>query len=156
MQQVLINGQWRDASSSSSFQADNPSTCEALPDEYPVSDWDDCDAALSAASSAAEILASFPSSRIAEFLEKYAENIEQHADSIVSLAHLETALPVSPRLADIELPRTTGQLRKAAVAAREGSWAMPTLDTASGIRSMYGPIGPVAVFGPNNLSLIHI
>ncbi len=153
MQQVLINGQWRDASSSSSFQADNPACCEALPDEYPVSDWDDCDAALSAAVSAATILASFPPSRIADFLDKYAENIEQHAESIVNLAHLETALAVSPRLADIELPRTTGQLRQAAAAAREGSWAMATIDTASGIRSMFGPIGPVAVFGPNNFPL---
>ena len=153
MQQVLINGQWRNASSTSSFQADNPATCEPLPDEYPVSDWSDCDAALAAAVSAADILASFPASQIADFLEKYADNIEQHADAIVSLANLETALPSSPRLADIELPRTTGQLRQAAAAAREGSWAMPTFDTATGIRSMYGPIGPVAVFGPNNFPL---
>ena len=85
MQQVLINGQWRDASSSSSFQADNPASCETLPDEYPVSDWNDCDAALSAADSAATILASFPPSRIADFLDRYAENIEQHAESIPDL-----------------------------------------------------------------------
>ena len=108
MQQVLINGQWRDASSSSSFQAHNPATCEALPDEYPVSDWDDCDAALAAAESAATVIASLPSSRVADFLDKYADRIEQHAEAIVSLANLETALPSSPRLADIELPRTTG------------------------------------------------
>jgi len=153
MQKVLINGQWRDASSSSSFQAHNPATCEALPDEYPVSDWDDCDAALAAAESAATVIASLPSSGVADFLDKFAEGIEQHAEAIVSLANLETALPSSPRLADIELPRTTGQLRAAAAAARDGSWAMPTFDTTSDIRSMYGPIGPVTVFGPNNFPL---
>jgi len=42
------------------------------------------------------------------------------------------------------------QLRQAAGAARDGSWSMPVIDTAADIRSMYGPIGPVCVFGPNN------
>src|SRR5262249_41344498 len=32
-------------------------------------------------------------------------------------------------------------------------WALPTIDTKNNIRSMYGPIGPVAVFGPNNFPL---
>ena len=65
-------------------------------------------------------------------------------------AHLETAYPKSPRLADVELPRTTSQLRQAAAAAREGSWALPTLDTKLNIRSCHAPLGPVCVFGPNN------
>ena len=64
MQKVLINGQWRDASSSSSFQAHNPATCEALPDEYPVSDWNDCDDALAAAESAAAAMASLPATAV--------------------------------------------------------------------------------------------
>ena len=38
----------------------------------------------------------------------------------------------------------------AAAAARDGSWAMPTIDTANNIRSVLAPIGPVLVFGPNN------
>ena len=33
---------------------------------------------------------------------------------------------------------------------REGSWALPTLDTKLNIRSLLAPIGPVWVFGPNN------
>jgi NADP-dependent aldehyde dehydrogenase len=66
------------------------------------------------------------------------------------MAHLETALPKSPRLADGELPRTTGQLRQAAAAARNGSWSLPTIDTTTGIRSVYRPIGPICVMGPNN------
>ena len=67
--------------------------------------------------------------------------------------NLETALPVKPRLADVEMPRTISQLRLAAAAAREGSWRMATIDTANNIRSCYGPIGPVVVFGPNNFPL---
>ncbi len=58
--------------------------------------------------------------------------------------------PSSPRLKDVELPRTVNQLRQAAAAARDGSWVQATIDTKANIRSMYGPIGPVAVFGPNN------
>ena len=33
------------------------------------------------------------------------------------------------------------QLRQAADAAREGSWALPTIDTKANIRSVYGPLG---------------
>src|SRR5205814_10608343 len=72
---------------------------------------------------------------------------------IVEMAHPETGLPVSPRLADNELPRTTNQLRQAAAAARDGAWALPAIDKQNNIRSMYGPIGPVVVFGPNNFPL---
>ena len=50
----------------------------------------------------------------------------------------------------MELPRTTGQLRQAADAALDGSWALPTIDTRNQIRSCFEPLGPVVVFGPNN------
>jgi NADP-dependent aldehyde dehydrogenase len=32
----------------------------------------------------------------------------------------------------------------------DGSWALPTIDTRLNIRSVFAPIGPVWVFGPNN------
>jgi alpha-ketoglutaric semialdehyde dehydrogenase len=69
---------------------------------------------------------------------------------LVDMAHRESGLPKAPRLAEVELPRTTGQLRQAAAAAIDGSWALPTIDTKLNIRSMLAPIGPVWVFGPNN------
>ncbi len=148
--QVLIAGQWRDADQASTFRADNPATKQALPDEFPVSTWSDCDAALAAATDAAALLRKLPGERIAAFLEDYASRIEQRAGELVDMAHAETALPVAPRLADVELPRTTNQLRLGAAAARNGSWAQAALDTKAGIRSCFGPIGPVCVFGPNN------
>lgn len=147
---ILIDGQWRPAQATGTFRAENPATCEALPDEYPISSWQDCDAALAAATAAWDELQKLPSERIALFLEDYAARIEARKEPLVELAHAETALPKSPRLADVELPRTTSQLRQAAAAAREGSWALPTLDLAAGIRSCHAAIGPVAVFGPNN------
>ena len=147
---VLIGGKWRSAKATNTFQAVNPATGERLPGSYPVSGWEDCDAALSAAADAASELRRTPPDTIARFLTRFAELIEAGKTALVEQAHLETALPTSPRLADVELPRTTGQLRQAADAALEGSWALPTIDTKNQIRSCLEPIGPVVVFGPNN------
>ena len=69
--------------------------------------------------------------------------IDERADRISEFASRETALPVSPRLKDVEGPRTTNQLRQAAAAVRSRDWTQPTIDTASNIRSMFGPLeGP--------------
>jgi 2,5-dioxopentanoate dehydrogenase len=150
MHSVLIAGEWRQAQSRRSFGSENPNLGDRLPGEYPVSDWADCDAALAAATAAAAVLRASPPEAIAGFLDAYAERIEARKAEIVDVAHAETGLPKAPRLADVELPRTTGQLRQAALAAREGSWALPTIDTKLDIRSAFAPIGPVWVFGPNN------
>lgn len=149
---VLIAGRWRPANASGTFRAENPATREPL-DEYPVSTWQDCGEALAAAADAFEQLRQMPAERFAAFLDAFAARIEGRQDEIVQLANQETALPASPRLAGNELPRTTSQLRQAAAAAREGSWALPTIDVKNNIRSMLGALGPVAVFGPNNFPL---
>ncbi len=149
-QPILIAGHWRAAHAMGVFRAENPALGQPLPDEYPVSDWADCAAALTAAAGAAALLRSTPPEKIAEFLTKFAERIEKRAAELVEMAHLESGLAKTPRLADVELPRTTGQLRQAAAAALEGSWALPTIDPKLNIRSQLAPIGPVCVFGPNN------
>ena len=150
LQPILLAGQWRAAKSSGTFRAENPATGEKLPEEFPTSTWADCDDALNAAAGAASVLRETPPERIAKFLTRYAERIEARKNEIVEAAHTETALPKAPRLADVELPRTTNQLRQAAAAALEGSWAMPTIDAKLNIRSILAPLGPVLVFGPNN------
>lgn len=150
LQPILIAGAWRAADSIGAFQARNPTTGDALPDQYPVSSWSDCDAALDAASSAAALLRRTPADTIARFLERFADRMDRRKAELVEQAHLETALPKAPRLAEGEFPRTTSQLRQAAAAARDGSWALPTIDTKNNIRSCLSAIGPVAVFGPNN------
>jgi len=150
VQPILIDGQWRSGSAGATFRADNPATRQPLPDEYPISSWQDCDDALAAAARAFGVLRSLPGQPFAEFLETYAARIEARQDELVEMAHAESALPRSPRLAGVELPRTTNQLRQAAAAAREGSWALPTIDTRANIRSCLSALGPVWVFGPNN------
>lgn len=150
VQPVLIDGKWRPAAAKSTFQADNPTTGAPLAEIYPVSSFDDCEAALSAATATAVKLRTTPAEQLALMLDKFAERIERRAAELVETAHAETGLPKQPRLADVELPRTTNQLRQAAAAAREGSWMLPTIDTKLNIRSCLEPVGPVCVFGPNN------
>jgi alpha-ketoglutaric semialdehyde dehydrogenase len=147
---VLIAGQWRAANSTGTFQSANPATGESLPGDFPISAWSDCDAALTAATEAARVLRTTPPEKIAQFLTRFAERMEARKTEIVEVAHAESGLPRAPRLADVEFPRTTGQLRQGAAAVLEGSWAMPTIDAKINIRSVLAPIGPVWVFGPNN------
>jgi NADP-dependent aldehyde dehydrogenase len=148
--QVLIDGKWRAADAEGTFHAENPAKGEALPLAFPTSRWSDCDATLTAATKAAAELRTVEPAKIAAFLEAFATNIEAAAESIVAAAAEETGLPASPRLKDVELPRTTNQLRQAAAAVREESWRNATLDLEKNIRSVFAPIGPVVIFGPNN------
>jgi NADP-dependent aldehyde dehydrogenase len=150
---LFVNGTWQPSASREAFHAENPATGEVLADAYPVSSWQDIDVALSAAAEAAPLLARAAPAEIAKFLTRYAERIEARAADLARVAHEETALPATPRLQTIELTRTTTQLRQAAAAALEGSWAMATIDTKNNIRSMLAPLGPVLVMGPNNFPL---
>lgn len=147
---VLIAGQWRDADASGTFKAVNPRTKETLADDYPVSTWKDLDEALDAAVEAYRVMRTLPAETLASFLENYAAKIEANLETLATVADEETALGKSPRFMNGEIPRTINQLQQAAAAARDGSWALPTIDTSSGLRSMLRPLGVVCVFGPNN------
>ena len=150
IQPILLNGHWTSSKGTSVFQAVNPMTEERLPRKFPVSPWEEIEAAINAAAKVSRQMRGWPGSRFADFLECYAKEIEARTELLVDAAHAETGLPKSPRLKDGELPRTTNQLRQAAKAARTDSWRTPVIDSAAGIRAMLGPIGPVVVFGPNN------
>ena len=147
---VLIDGGWRAAEAESEFFAENPNTAKKIERAFPVSRWSDCDRALSAAVKAAHELENTPPEKIATFLENYAAGLDASAQQLAEAGHEETALPVTPRLKDVELPRTSDQLRQAARAARDGAWREPSIDAQRNIRSCRGPIGPVFVIGPNN------
>jgi alpha-ketoglutaric semialdehyde dehydrogenase len=148
---VLACGAWRPSKSTGAFQAENPALGQPLPEVYPVSSPEEALEMLQAGSEAAETLRNISDDVIARFLETYAEGIERRSAEFVEIAHAETALPKSPRLKEVELPRTTDQLRQAARAAREGSWQRPVRDDARKIWSMFAPLGgPVFIMGPNN------
>lgn len=149
--QVLIGGSWRDSTGTATFRAFDPTTGQATGDAFPVSPAAELEAAMAAAVAAAPALAATAPETIAVFLESYAAGIEAQIDALAELARSETALPITPRLAGNELPRTVLQLRQAAIAVRARSWTQPVIDTAAKLRSALGPLGkPVLVFGPNN------
>lgn len=88
---------------------------------------------------------------IARFLEDLAVRIERRRNELVDAAHRETGLPAQSRLTEIEIPRTTNQLRQAGRAARSRSWIRPTISSAANIRSILTPLrGPVITIGPSN------
>ncbi len=153
MNPILIGGKWRPANEVKSFSASNPKNEESLEESYPISSWEDCNEALEVAAQAAEQLEVVSADKISQFLENYADRLGDAAQEICQQAELETALAVSPRLLEIEMPRTINQLRLAAQAARQENWRAPTSDPDAGIYSCYGSIGPVLVLGPNNFPL---
>jgi NADP-dependent aldehyde dehydrogenase len=149
---VLIEGRLEASEAPvGSFRAVSPLSGEAFGPAYPVSSFEEVDAALRAGARAGDALRSLPHDVRADFLEAYARLIEGHASELVETAARETGLPIEPRLRTVELPRTTGQLRMAAEAVREGSWCRATIDMKANVRAMFEPLGgPVVVFGPNN------
>ena len=152
---VLIGGRWRPSVLSGTFRAVDPSTGRESDRTWPVSTWTDLEVALTAATEAAVELCRLPGERIAAFLERYADRLGERGAELVATAHAETALPVKPRLADVELPRTLDQLRQAAAAAREGTWRMAMIDSARNIRSAAFGLGPVIVLPPGNFPLAY-
>ena len=154
VQRVLIDGEWRASKSSSIFEPISPLDGSPTGEIFPVSNWEEVVETIEAGYRAARELESFSVDKIALFLNLYAERIENRKNEIVAIANMETALPSSPRLADVELPRATGQLRQAAAAVLDRSWTLSVIDTANGIRSAYTSLrGVIWVFGPNNFPL---
>ncbi len=151
--EVWIDGAWVASRGTGTFRACDPTSGEEFGAEFPISPWEELEQALTAAARADAITREWPAERFAEFLETYAAAMETHAEEICALAHRETALPISPRLRDVELPRAFNQMKVAAQCARTGDWALPTIDETLNIRSCYRAIGPVLVMGPNNFPL---
>ena len=131
MQPVLINGNWVDSESVGTFHAANPHSATSIAIDYPVSSWSDCEAALDAAARAHREMRNLPCPQIASYLERYADRLEARAEEICDIAYQETGLPIRPRRLEVELPRTTGQLRQAAHAARHSTWSRPTIRARS-------------------------
>jgi alpha-ketoglutaric semialdehyde dehydrogenase len=152
IQSILLAGRWQPSlEAAGTFRAADPTTGEAIGPAFPISGADDVETAVAAASAVATELAAAEPARIATFLDAYADALDADADTLVALAHAETALPAPTRLRGNELPRTSGQLRLAAQAVRAYSWTQPVIDTSAGLRAHLAPLSkPVLVFGPNN------
>src|SRR3569833_2173186 len=113
---------------------------------------------LAGAAAAARPAAAAPPADRARWLVAAADALDAAADDLVPLAHRETHLPATPRLAG-ELKRTTFQLRLFAEVLTDGEYLGATVDHADpdwpmgprpDIRRVKAAIGPVLVFAASN------
>lgn len=70
---ILIRGEWKSSSGTSTFQSYNPSSSQPLADEYPLSPWEDIEAAITSAADAARAMRGWPGTR-----KKKKKRIERH------------------------------------------------------------------------------
>jgi acyl-CoA reductase-like NAD-dependent aldehyde dehydrogenase len=110
------------------------------------------DRAVEAAVAAFRDLRNYSSSRIADFLDEVAAQIEGIGDILLDTADRETGLGL-PRLTG-ERARTTGQFRAFAALLRDGAYLRPIINSEEpgqpSIRQMQFPLGPVAIFAASN------
>lgn len=157
--QHIIGGGYS-ASGPGRFYAINPSNGEILPGEFAVATKEELDLAVSKAVEAFNQYKQLSGNERADFLDAIAIEIEALGDDLIERCTAETGLPVA-RLQG-ERGRTTSQLRLFASLLREGSWVQAKIENALpdrtplprvDIRSMFRPLGPVAVFGASNFPL---
>jgi NADP-dependent aldehyde dehydrogenase len=113
---------------------------------------------LAAAAEAARPAAEATPAERGRWLVAVADALDAATDELVPLAHAETHLPATPRLAG-ELKRTTFQLRLFAESLTDGEYLGATVDHADAdwpmgprpdIRRVKTAIGPVLVFAASN------
>ena len=138
----------------------NPRTGEGLQPSYFAATPEEVESACALAALAFPIFSALPGRERAHFLRQIASNIESLADEIDARMPMETGLPAGR--AQGERGRTCAQLRMFADLIEEGSWVDARIDTAQpdrkplpkpDLRSMWRPLGPVAVFCAGNFPL---
>jgi 2,5-dioxopentanoate dehydrogenase len=155
----LINGAWVQAASPS-FSSVDPRTKKAGERVFAEATQSEVDAVVESAALAFEQTRNYSTQKRAEFLNAVADAIEALGDELLQVCDSESGLGLV-RLTG-ERGRTTGQLRAFADHLLEGSYVEAIIDTAlpdrqpaprPDIRRMLVPLGPVAVFAPNNFPL---
>lgn len=157
--QHLIAGSWQRAAHPS-FASHDPRHKLDLEWTFAEATEGEVNTAVEAALAAYEITRNYPASRIATLLKAIGDEIDALGDELVNMADLETGLGL-PRLTG-ERTRTSNQMRAFADLILEGSYVAAIIDTAlpdrkpaprQDLRHMRTPLGPVAVFTPNNFPL---
>jgi NADP-dependent aldehyde dehydrogenase len=158
----FIGGKITASATAKAFSGTNAVTGEKMTPQFFEATTAEADEALKLAEEAFEEYRALPPERIAEFLDRCAEEILKLGDELLRRANLETALP-EPRLVG-ERARTVNQLKMFAEIVREGSWVEATIDRAMpdrkpqpkpDLRRMLVPLGPVVVFGASNFPLAY-
>lgn len=142
------------------FRTVNPSTNKNIPIDYPQASIEEVNQSVILARDAFVSYRGKSQIQRAAFLRQIIVCLNNLKEEIISICHLETALPLG-RL-EGEFLRTTGQISMFADLLENGSWVDAIIDTAQpdhkptprvDLRQMLIPLGPVAVFGASNFPL---
>ena len=141
------------AQGAATFTSVNPRSKTAGKLRFYNATQSEIDRAVQAAVTAFQDTRRYPASKIADFLDEAARQIEALGADLLNTADMETGLGI-PRLTG-ERGRTTGQLRAFAALLREGSYRRAIINTARpdvqpSIRQMQFPIGPAGIFAASN------
>ncbi len=154
-----IAGEWV-MGTGPSFRAVSPTSGEDFGPHFREAGFDRIDRALEAADAAFLRYSTSPLAVRAAFLRAIADELVALGEPLLTVAHLETALPLD-RLAR-ERTRTVQQLRAFADYVEDGTWLDVRIDTAEhsrvptpkpDMRRMLMPLGPVVVFSASNFPL---
>lgn len=155
-----IIGSSRSTGTGGTFQAQNPSTGEALEPTYHAATEEELDRAINLADAAFTSYGESSNKDRSAFLRAIAEEIDAREEEIVPRMMAETGLPEGRCRG--EKGRTVGQLRMFAGLLDEGSWVDARIDLAQpdrqpvpkpDLRSMRRPLGPAAIFCASNFPL---
>lgn len=136
------------------MRAANPATGEAIGADFARSPRAALEAMADTALDAVDFMADAPGAQVAGFLEDYAARLEGDREGIARMAHEETALPIAPRLSEVEFGRMCLQLREAARCLRDESWREIASDARNSLRATLVPLGGAVVcIGPSNFPL---
>ena len=142
------------------FRGVNPATGEKVEPAFHAASDADVQEAARLAAEAFVIYRRRSGKKRGEFLRLAAQELEASGEDLVHRATLETALPAA-RIQS-EIGRTCNQLYLFAQLIEEGSWVQARIDHGNperkpqpkpDVRSMYLPLGPVAVFGASNFPI---
>lgn len=162
MNVTSIIGFARGIKTGETFHAFDPTTGNSVEPAFHSATLEELEKAADLADTARIAYGNLPGKTRASFLRSIADNIEALGDTLIERATLETALPNARFVG--ERGRTCGQLRMFADLLDEGSWVEARIDHAipdrqpipkPDVRSMYRPVGPVAVFCASNFPLAY-
>jgi alpha-ketoglutaric semialdehyde dehydrogenase len=157
-----IIGRDRGSAAGSTFKAFDPRTGQTVEPAFHSASVDELNKAAELADRARLPFGNLPGKARAVFLRRIADNIEALGDDLLNRAVLESGLTYERFVG--ERTRTCSQLRMFADLLDEGSWVDARIDHAipdrkpvpkPDVRSMYRPIGPVAVFCASNFPLAY-
>ena len=158
----LIGGKVVASSNAKTFHSTAAASGEKLSPVFHKATIAEADEAVALAEKAFAAYRRQPADKIADFLNRIAEEIVKLGDELIQRTSAETGLPEA-RLAG-ERNRTVNQLKMFAELVREGSWLEATIDRAQperkplpkvDLRRMLVPLGPVVVFGASNFPLAY-